>query len=145
METASGTILSVADQTAIVELNTPIACSRCAAGRGCGAGLLTADRRRRISVPVSSNSKLASGDKVQLVVDARNLLRAAFMAYGIPLAGLLAAVAGAAAVMPGIGDPGIALAGIAGLAAGASFSRWRIGQRASCTRYTPVLERPGSL
>jgi positive regulator of sigma E activity len=143
VETASGTVIVVTGESATIELRTPIACSRCAAGRGCGAGLLTPDRPHRINVNIPHDCRLARGDTVRLVVDARDLLRATVFAYGFPLLGLLAAVAVAPVVAPDLGDPGLALAGVAGLAGGLWFSRWRMGRSAACTRFTPVLDRAG--
>jgi sigma-E factor negative regulatory protein RseC len=141
MESAAGRVVSVRDAIATVEVAAPVACRRCASGRGCGAGLLVSDRNRNIEVRIPQGLALHCGDAVRLVVDSRQIFRAALLAYGIPLAGLLLFVGAAAMAMPGGSDPAMAGLGLAGVLAGILVSRWRLGRAAICDRFVPVLER----
>ena len=62
---------------------------------------------------------------MQLTLAPKNVLRAAGIVYGLPLA---AAAGGAAlAYLLGFGDPAAALAAIAGLAAGLALAKQRLG------------------
>ena len=143
MESATGLVVAVNDDTATVEVTSPIACRRCASGKGCGAGLLDAGRSRAIDVKIPQGSKLTRGDAVALVVDSRQLLQAALFAYGLPLAGLLLFAGLTTLLWPGAGDAVSAVFGLAGLAGGAIISRWRLGRNsnAACSRFRPVVVR----
>jgi sigma-E factor negative regulatory protein RseC len=93
MDSPVGTIVSIADGHATVSVDAAIVCARCAAGKGCGAGLLIgSDRTRLIEVQVSPGLGLKAGDKVKLTLSPSNLLRAALLAYGLPLGGIIIAL-----------------------------------------------------
>ena len=143
MESETGLVVAVSGDTATVEVTSPIACRRCASGKGCGAGLLDTGRPRAIDVKIPLDSELTRGDAVTLVVDSRQLLRAALFAYGLPLAGLLLFAGLATLLWPGAGDAEAAGFGFAGLVGGAIISRWRLGRNAStaCARFRPVVVR----
>lgn len=143
MESATGLVVAVSGDTATVEVTSPIACRRCASGKGCGAGLLDAGRPRAIDVKIPQGSKLTRGDAVALVVDSQQLLQAALFAYGLPLAGLLLFAGLATLLWPGAGDTVSAVFGLAGLAGGAIISRWRLGRNSNtaCSRFRPVVVR----
>lgn len=86
-------------------------CRRCAEGRGCGGGVfarLLGDRLRYIRI--DSNETFAPGDIVMIGLDERALLAGAFLAYLVPVIGLLLGAlltsriaTGDAAVMLGAG------------------------------------------
>jgi len=95
-------------------------------------------------VTIPAGMTLKQGDAVTLVVDSGHLLRAAMLAYGLPLAGLLLFAALAALVSPGAGEPGKAAFGLLGLLAGLFASRWRIRSSRACGRFVPVIERPAA-
>jgi sigma-E factor negative regulatory protein RseC len=89
MQQAIAEILSVSGRDATVAVAASV-CARCAAGKGCGAGLLgAAARRRRFTVPVPEGCELRPGDRVSLMLAPRHLLRASLMVYGLPLAALV--------------------------------------------------------
>lgn len=70
------------------------ACARCAAGRGCGVGVLShLFGRRTLDLPMPAGARFQPGDRVRVGVRADSLMRAAVMLYGFPL---LVFVAGAA-------------------------------------------------
>ena len=98
MEHPEGTVVLLESGTgavrALVVVDPSAACPRCAAGKGCGAGILATGRGvRRVEVAVPDGMELTVGDRVALSLLPENLLTAATIAYGIPLGG---AVAGAA-------------------------------------------------
>lgn len=113
-----------------MRLDEQLACARCAEGRGCGAGLFGAGRKRSVfEVPVAPDRALAVGDRVALAAGPGVLLRAAVLAYALPLAG-----AAGATLLAGLfaaGDRVAVLAALAGLVAATAVAR-RLQSRRSC-------------
>ena len=125
---------------AIVAVEAASVCSRCASGRGCGAGVFTARQGvRRLEVVLPDGGDLAEGDVVNIELAPGNVLRAALLVYGLPLAG--AAAGAALAYAFALGDAGAALAALGGLAAGAAAGRHRVRRDSCLARYTPTLSR----
>ncbi len=115
---------------AIVDVDVSTACPRCAAGKGCGAGLLVGSSRlRQVEASFSASLDLAEGDNVEIALTPNNLLQAALIVYGLPMLGAIVA-AGFAYVMA-LGDAAAASAAIVGLLSGLVVSRWRL-QHAAC-------------
>ena len=132
MNTPAGLVVSVdgddAHRHALVDIDVSQACPRCAAGKGCGAGLMSGKaRRRRVEASVPAGRDVKVGDTVRLSLAPRNLLLAAFTVYGWPLLG--AATAVFIAYRAGLGDGAAAIAALAGLAAGLMLARWRLATR----------------
>ena len=125
---------------AIVEVETAAACARCASGRGCGAGIMSGRAgSTRIEVSIAPGLELAEGDVVDIELAPGNILRAALLVYGLPLAG---AIFGAAlAFLNALGDGGAAALAIAGLFAGALVSRSRLESASCLARFTPAVSR----
>ncbi|MDH5618016.1 MAG: SoxR reducing system RseC family protein [Gammaproteobacteria bacterium] len=140
MELSRGRIISVAQDklSATVEVDTAVFCSRCASGKGCGAGVFGSDDRpRRFAAPVVGNIRLHEGDEVRMELAPKSVLHAALIVYGIPLVTALAATG--LAFFVGLPDFRAALAAIAGLAAGVLLGRRRL-RRANCLRrFTPAI------
>jgi sigma-E factor negative regulatory protein RseC len=87
-------VLAVYDGRAVVSVAPGVPCARCASGRGCGAGLLSAaNRPREIEIAVAAGWHLKPGDRVTLAMSSAELLRSALYAYGLPLAGMVSALA----------------------------------------------------
>ena len=126
---------------AIVDVRSEAVCARCAAGRGCGAGVFGASRgTRRLDLAVDDRPALAVGDTVGIELAPGNVLAAALVVYGLPLAG---ATAGAGlAYGLGLGDAGAALTALGGLCAGALAGRRRLRSAGCLARFTPTLTRP---
>lgn len=148
MDAPEGRILSIdanaEPMQAVVEVTAALGCPRCAAGKGCGAGLLLGDNApRRVEAVVAGNLDLKAGDRVRLELTANNVLRAAAFVYGLPLVGALGAAA--LAWWWGAGDASAALAALAGAVAGALAGFLRL-RRADCLRqFTPtVISRIGA-
>lgn len=100
------------------------ACARCRAGRGCGAGVFAgAPRRRVIRLPVPAGERVTVGADVRILIPGESLLRATLLAYGLPLAGLLAG--GMVGIAIGATDAVAAVTAAAGLAAGIVAARAR--------------------
>lgn len=146
MANPSGIIQSLVSDArgkrAVVEVDVNVACPRCAAGKGCGAGLLAGSNRlRRVEVSYSEDLNLAEGDNVEIALTPNNLLRAALTVYGLPMLGAVAG-AGLAYVMS-LGDAAAAMAAILGLIGGLLVGRWRLRQAACLESFMPsIVKRP---
>jgi len=139
MQNPHGHIVSVrSDDTVIVEIDSVVACARCAAGKGCGAGLLGSQPgERRVAAKVVSNLTLHNGDQVSISLQPNNVLRAAIIVYGYPLLG---AVAGAGvALTQAFGDVAAAGAALVGLVAGMLVARARLRGTRCLQDFTPVV------
>lgn len=112
---------AAAERMAIVAVDPVPACRRCMAGRGCGVGWRYSRGAPEIAVPAPSARVLVAGDVVELRLPAALLLRAASLAYGLPLTGLLLAAIGAA--LADAGEPVTVIAAVGGLLAGALTAR----------------------
>ena len=138
MQSQQGTVIALesgADGTrALVEVDIATVCPRCAAGKGCGAGL-GLKRNRQVEVRVPSGARIDTGDTVELALAPNNVLRAAVIVYGWPLTG--AAAAAALAYLAGLNDAGAALSAVAGLGAGLVLARRRL--RGCLRDFTPEV------
>lgn len=142
MNTPQGRVLSIHSDTtpphAVVEVVASISCARCAAGKGCGAGILGGDEQsRRVDALIAHGLDLAEGDRVRIELASNNILRASMIVYGLPLLGAVAGAAGA--WFGGMGDLGAAAAALAGVGVGILAGRLRL-QRTGCLRtFTPTV------
>jgi len=145
METAIGEVSAVDGNSATVTISSSVTCRRCAAGRGCGAALtLRGERLRHIEIDVPPGIRLQAGDPVRLAISPRHLATAAMLAYGLPLAVVLAFLAVAAATGAGLGDGQAVLVALAGLACGFAISRRLLAGAAVCRKFVPVFDgQPG--
>ena len=128
---------------AVVEVVSAMRCARCAAGKGCGAGVLDGDPRpRRIDARIRDKLDLDVGDQVRVSLSPNDLLQAALTAYGAPLAG--AVTFAAIAYLSGFGDLAATVTTLIGLVVGIGVGRWRLRRNACLQRFTPVVtERLG--
>ena len=84
------TVISIADGKARVKIADRSTCPRCAAGKGCGAGIFGSTRESvTLTVRVNSGLNVSAGDRVTLSLAPTDLVHAALFAYGAPLGGLL--------------------------------------------------------
>jgi len=118
---------------------TAAACSACSGGRGCALRWLARGETTLLEVPVDSaqGQRLVPGAGVAVEVNGGELLRAALLAYLVPLAGLLTGAVAAAALAPTRQGAAV-LASVAGLVAGWALSR--VWLRRSPPRYCLQLE-----
>lgn len=129
---------------AIVDVDAAVACARCAAGKGCGAGLFAAGGRRRVEAKLPPSVEVGEGDTVLIDLEGHNLLPAALIVYGWPLAG---AAAGSllAALGPWTGDAATAAGALLGLVTAGFLARRRLRSAHCIERFQPVIiERAGS-
>lgn len=138
MENPRGRVLTVDTDkpAAVVEVAAAFKCARCASGKGCGAGLLNDDtRRRRVDARIASGIDVHAGDEVRIQLAPRHLLDAALIVYGMPLGGALAGAAIAYAL--GLGDLYAVFAALGGIAAGVIIARRRL--RGVLCDFTPTI------
>jgi sigma-E factor negative regulatory protein RseC len=145
MDNPSGRVVSLVDSAdgvrAVVEVKVAASCPRCAAGKGCGAGIFTASggSAQPVEASVRAGLSLSEGDVVELTLAPDNLLRAAFIVYGLPMLG---AIAGAGLAYGfSFRDAAAAIAALIGMAAGLMVSRWRVRQTSCLRKFVPVVER----
>jgi len=140
MESPVGRIVSIADGQATVSVDTAEVCARCAAGKGCGAGLLTGSNRTRIiEVQLSPGMEIEPGDEVKLSLAPSHLLRAAVFAYGLPLIGIVVALGVASILNQGLDDHfAIALA-ISGLVMGGLLGRHFLNKESCLKNLVPTI------
>lgn len=142
MNTTIGKVVNVSGEgsqrNALVEVSADAVCARCAAGKGCGAGLFgKRETMRQIAVAVPERARIREGDTVKLVMQSRDLLVASAIVYGWPLAG---GVLGALfAWQLGGSDALAAIAALAGIGAGVWLARRRVQDVACLQRFTPRI------
>ena len=140
MESAIGKISALNGVVATVAVDSPMACQRCAAGKGCGAGIFqAAEKSREIEVRIPADMMVRPGDTIELTIGPKFLLRAAMLAYGLPLAGVVLFPGLAWLISGSIADNvGIALA-ITGLAAGLILGRQILQRESVCEQFVHQL------
>ena len=140
MDSPVGRIVSVAPGRATVSVDTSQVCARCAAGKGCGAGLLTgAKQSRLIEVSVAPGLNLKPGDEVKLSLAPSNLLRAAMLAYGLPLGGVVLALGVAWFINAAMDDAVAVVLAISGLLAGSLIGRRLLNQDGCLKNLVPTV------
>lgn len=140
LQSPEAIVVAVGPGHATVTVDAAAVCERCAAGRGCGAGLLASRNVPKVvDVRVGTGLVLEVGDRVQLTLAPANLLRAAWLVYGLPLIAGVIAVLIASRIEPG-NDLVAALSGLLGLAAGALLGRRAMYRKNGCLRqFVPAV------
>ncbi|NNF40467.1 MAG: SoxR reducing system RseC family protein [Woeseiaceae bacterium] len=126
---------------AVVEVATELACARCSAGKGCGAGLIGSNRgSRRVQASIDAGLSLREGDAVRLELRPSRLLHASLLVYGVPLCGAL--VGAAVAAVLGLAERAAVMTALGGLFVGLVVARLWL-RRAGCLRqFRPrIVER----
>lgn len=142
MEKTRGRILILDSEhaRATVQVDTAVFCSRCATGKGCGAGIFGSDSGpRQFEAPILGPVDLKEGDEVQIELAPQSVLHAALIVYGVPLASAL--VVSGLAWLGGLTDGAAVVAVVAGIGLSVLISRRRL-QRSNCLRqFTPAITR----
>ena len=94
-------------------------------------------RPRRVNAVIPAGYEVEVGDDVRIELAPTRVLAAAFIVYGMPLAG--GVVGAGAGYLAGLGDAGAATSALAGLAVGAILGRARVRRDRSLRRLTPTL------
>jgi len=140
MESPVGRIVSIAHGRATVSVDVAAACARCAAGKGCGAGLLAGTNRRQlIDVQLESGIELKAGDEVQLTLAPSHLLRAAMLAYGLPLICLMIALGIAWSMNQSLDDRHAIVLAIGGLVSGLMLGRHLLNKDGCLKHLVPTI------
>jgi sigma-E factor negative regulatory protein RseC len=144
MDNPEGRVVSLADSAdgvhAIVAVDAASVCPRCAAGKGCGAGIFASGAgTRQIEANVRPGLTIAVDDVVEISLAPDNLLRAAVIVYGVPMFG--AVIGAALAYIFSLGDAAAAVSALLGLAAGLLLGRWRLKRTGCMQQYVPTVER----
>lgn len=140
MESPVGRIVSIADGRATVCVDAAVVCARCAAGKGCGAGLLTGSNRSRvIEVQLTPGMELKVGDEVQLTLAPSHLLHAAVLAYGLPLGGVVLALGIAWYVNQSLDDRFAIVLAIGGLVGGVLCGRHFLNKDGCLKNLVPTV------
>ena len=144
MEQARGRITAIHGDYVTVEVDTASFCSRCSTGKGCGAGLLGADRGpRQVDVPLPRDAHFNPGDEVTLELAPHSLLQAARIVYGMPLAAV--AAVGGLAMFLGWSDGTTLIMMLSAVVVAIGIGRKRL-QRTNCLQqFTPMIfDRTGT-
>lgn len=141
MDAPIGKIVSIGPHSATVAVERSAACPRCAAGKGCGAGLLSGSTRpAMLEVSLSPHLKLSEGDEVRLILEPSNLLHASLLVYGLPLAGIVLMLVAGWLISRPLSDPEAVAYAIAGLTAGLLAGRWQLNRRDCLKQFVPKIE-----
>jgi positive regulator of sigma E activity len=142
MQNPQGQVVSVSSgvsgKTAIVRVDKTVVCERCESGKGCGAGLLGSSRTdRQVEALIPSGLEITGGDRVIVELEPQNLLRAAIVVYGYPLAG--AVLMAVAAYAFDLDDVASAIAALVGVGAGVTMARIQLANRHCLRDFTPTV------
>ncbi len=127
-------------------MDSPLACRRCADGKGCGAGIFqAAEKPREIEILIPAGMSVSPGDSIALTIGPKFLLRAAMLAYGLPLAGMVL-FAGIGWWMPdSMSDSAAVVLAITGLAVGLAVGRQILQRESVCAQFVPTIGRTGGV
>jgi sigma-E factor negative regulatory protein RseC len=117
-------VVSVEGPVARVACEDTSSCGACGPGGRCALKWFATRRSASLEIPARADERVAlqPGDEVILSIKDGELLRAAALAYGLPLLGLLASAL-AAHGLAGAGEGGALTAGLVGAAVGGWLAR----------------------
>ena len=140
MTSPVATVLSVAGNEALVEVTDRNVCPRCAAGKGCGAGIFGVERDPvSLTIRIDDGVRISAGDQVRLSLAPAELVWASVYAYGAPLAGLLLAAGFAFLLVDPLSDLLAVLVSIGGLLGGGVAGRMLARRNACVSRISPSI------
>jgi len=140
VEAPEGIVVGLRPGWATVRVDQRFVCPRCAAGRGCGAGIFGRGGSGLVEVSLPPEVSLTLGQSVSLSLEPGRLLHAAWLVYGIPLLALFSAALVAGYAMPGGTSDAVALAmAAAGLLCGGWWARRRLRRVGCAGRFVPYL------
>lgn len=141
MDSPVGKIVAIRSASVTVAVPRMAACPRCAAGKGCGAGLPAGtNRQAMLEVPLPETSEYHEGDHVVLALNPSCLLRATILVYGLPLLGMVLALATGALLSQPLTDGVAILWAGAGLFAGLMAGRRQLNRHECLKQFVPTIE-----
>ncbi len=140
MQRSRGKISAINNGFVTLQVDRELICSRCAAGNGCGAGLFGAKTNATsIDIEMPSGGSLRIGEEVEVTLGSDRLLYAAFLAYGLPLVGMLAVLSLAWLWQGQVAD-GIAVAlAVFGLLGGHRIGRSYLRKNRCLRQFVPSI------
>lgn len=143
METVTGKISALHGKTATVVVKSTAVCHRCAAGKGCGAGIFqSAEKPRHMQIEIPDGMSVRQGDSIDLQIGAGYLLRAALLAYGLPLITTLVTLLLLQTSGFGTRDAIGIVAALAGLSGGLAIGRVFLRRGSICDQFVPSIGSP---
>ncbi len=143
-EERQGWVIECQQGRARVRVEPAPGCPRCAAGEGCGQGIIGAMRgeSRPVDfwVTVPEGERLSPGDAIMLAMAPSALMAGSALVYLLPLAGLILGALLARALTDGA-EGVIAIAGLGGLVGGFMLSRAWLRDAGRSGRFEPVFLR----
>jgi sigma-E factor negative regulatory protein RseC len=145
MLTETGQVVGVEADGLWIETIRRSTCGTCAAQKGCGHGLLNriSDGKRGY-IRVLTGDRPAEhyniGDQVLIGIPEEVILRGSFIAYVLPLIGMLVGALAAVSWLPGNEDLLALLGAASGLAIGFTLVRWHGARHYHDPGYQPVLQ-----
>jgi len=145
MLTEAGRVVGVETDGLWIETMRRSTCGNCAAQKGCGHGLLNriSDGKRgyiRVLPGDRAIENYAIGDQVLIGIPEEVILRGSFIAYVLPLMGMLAGALAAASWLPGNEDFLALLGAAGGLVIGFILVRWHGARHYHDPGFQPVLQ-----
>jgi len=142
MNTAIAKIVSISGRTAVVDVGSVPVCPRCAAGKGCGAGLFGTNAGAiTLNVELPASGAFKAGESVQLAIPSSRLLRASMLAYGLPLLGALGLTMFGWLFVQPLSDAAAALFAMSGLLIGFFVGRRRLNKESCARQFQPEILR----
>ena len=140
MESAIGRISTLRDRIATVVVESPVACKRCAAGKGCGAGIFQdTGKPHEIKIEIPAGMCVSDGDTIELTIGRKFLLRAAMLAYGLPLLAMVGFLGLAWMVAGNPGDGAGIVIAVSGLLVGLLIGRQILDRESICEQFVPSV------
>ncbi|MCB1844245.1 MAG: SoxR reducing system RseC family protein [Halioglobus sp.] len=140
MNTPVAKVIAVDGEQLTLVVDAPIACARCATGKGCGAGLLgQSSASRQFELRRPAGMPLRAGDSVVLSMHPERLLQATLLVYGLPLTAMLVAPLLASAFFGPMADWKLTAASLAGLVLAALAGRRLLAEDRCIDRLVPTI------
>jgi sigma-E factor negative regulatory protein RseC len=141
MDAPIAEVVSMSGRHARVAVDAPLVCARCAAGRGCGAGILGRSTLRRVfDVRLPDGLLIQCGDQVTLTLHPRKILRASLLVYGLPLLMLVLVPTLTQWLWGPWSDLRLAIAAVLGLVAAVLSGRHVLNREDCLQQFMPGIE-----
>lgn len=134
----TATVVGIEGRWALLAIERRTSCGACAAGGECGTSVLArllGKRKTLLRIPNDFDAQV--GERIIIGIIESALLKASFLAYFIPVAGM---ISGALLALPlGFGDFGAVIFSLLGLAIGLVYSRRRSNSSPESPLFRPAF------